>query len=83
MPTDERYGVGENRPEAQHKVCRACKKRIGRGFLVFLHAKYFHADCFFAAEDHGATPRQVRHLRAVLASLETLAPLWKERHNAN
>ena len=69
----ENYGVGGNRPEAQHKVCGICKKRIGRAYLVFLDEKYFHAKCFFTSDDHGATKRQVRILRAAYDTLKDLA----------
>jgi hypothetical protein len=75
----EQYGVASNRPEARQQVCSVCTKRIGKGYFVFLGEQYFHAACFFATDDHGATERQVRHLRAAFESLKTLEPLFARR----
>ncbi len=79
----ERYGVGENRPEAKGKVCGVCTKRIGRSSVVFLDKRYFHADCFFTSDSHGATEQQVRYLRVALQTVKTFSPIWKERRHAN
>lgn len=82
MPT-ERYGIGENRPEARGKVCGGCSKRIHRGYTVFLDEQYFHAACFFKAKDTGATEQQVRHLRAAYESVKVFSPMWRAIRNAN
>jgi hypothetical protein len=79
----ERYGVGENRPEAQGKVCGVCIKQIHRGYSVFLGEKYYHAKCFFKAKNTGATEQQVRYLRAAYESVKIFSPMWRKIRNAN
>ena len=79
----ERYGVGENRPEAKGKPCGVCTKPIHKGYVVFLGEQYFHATCFFKAKDTGATERQRRHLEAAYESVKIFSPLWRKRRYAN
>jgi len=83
MPTEERYGVGENRWGAEGKVCHVCIKQINRGYSVFLGEKFYHAKCFFKAKYTGATERQMRHLRAAYESAKVFSAMWRKIRNAN
>jgi hypothetical protein len=78
----EKYGVAGNRPEARQKVCKICKKRIGRAYFVFLGERYFHAECFFTSDDYGASERQVRLLSAAYDAVQIFSPIWEGRMKA-